>query len=507
MARGFVVTGSPYGQTAWAFDLGIDDAPDRAARTHAVARHVAARFPEADVVTGAGMVVVVGSIPCEQVAAAAQAVVQAAEIAPPGKLHRVAAAYDGPDLNAVAKALGTTAEAVVAMHSGRDYLVELLGFLPGFAYLGELDPRLQLPRRPSPRPSIAAGSIGIAGAFTGIYPFASPGGWNLIARALSVAPFDADRDPPMLFSPGDRVRFEPVSGPAEPERVREREREREWERERERVRAFEIVSAPACATVQDAGRAGQLGRGIPPSGPLDPAAFAAANRAVGNPAGTAAVEVPLGTLEFRALGAMGISVDGEPLRRMAAGDRCVVPSSARAVRYLAVRGGIDVPPVLGARATLLVARIGGFGGRPLRRGDILPIGDDGACGRPDATVVADPPDGAATLEIDPGPHLDRFPAGALPALLTGAFRVSRLGDRVGVRLEGGRIPRDRPDFALPVPMIRGAVQVTTDGTPIVLGPDHPTTGGYPVIAVVRTGSQADLARRRPGQEVRFQLGR
>src|SRR5262249_9082925 len=152
------------------------------------------------------------------------------------------------------------------------------------------------------------------------------------------------------------------------------------------------------------------------------------------------------TLEFRAHRAISISVDGEPLQRIAAGDRFVVPSTARAVRYLAVRGGIDVPPVLGARATLLVARVGGFRGRPLRPGDILPVGEDSACGHPDPAPLPDPPAGAAPIEIDPGPHVDRFPDGALPALLAGLFRVSRLGDRVGVRLEGSRIPRDRPDF-------------------------------------------------------------
>jgi allophanate hydrolase subunit 2 len=107
------------------------------------------------------------------------------------------------------------------------------------------------------------------------------------------------------------------------------------------------------------------------------------------------------------------------------------------------------------------------------------------------------------LEIDPGPHLARFPPEALGALVSGAFRVSRVGDRVGVRLEGDRVPRDRADSGLPVPMRRGAVQVSTDGTPIVLGPDHPVTGGYPVIAVVRRPSQAALARLRPGRAVRF----
>jgi KipI family sensor histidine kinase inhibitor len=488
-------------------DLAIEDAPDRAARTHAVAKQIAARLSGADVVTGAGTLVVVGTIPGEELdAALAEALAQAGRLASPGKLHTIAACYDGSDLGPAAESLGVSADALVAMHSGRDYVVELLGFLPGFAYLGEVDPRIRLARRPSPRPSVAAGSIGIAGSFTAIYPLASPGGWNLIARALSVAPFDPQRDPPALFSPGDRVRFEPAEDSGANDTVSP-ERSGVQSLAEPPPRALQILTAPACATVQDAGRAGQLGRGLPPSGPLDPVAFSAANQAAGNPPGTAAIEVPLGALEILARAAIGISADGEPLQRIAPGERFCLPSATRAVRYLAVQGGIDVPQVLGARATLLVARLGGFRGRALRRGDILPVGDDRECGAPDAMPLPDPPAGVAEIEIDPGPHLDRFPDGALDALLAAPFCVSRLGDRVGVRLEGSRIPRDRPDFALPVPMIRGAVQVTTDGTPIVLGPDHPTTGGYPVIAVVRRASQGDLARRRPGHEVRFRLGR
>ena len=111
------------------------------------------------------------------------------------------------------------------------------------------------------------------------------------------------------------------------------------------------------------------------------------------------------------------------------------------------------------------------------------------------------------VEVEAGPHVERFPAGALDALLSCEWRVSRLSDRTGARLEGGAIPRSGPDLAAPTPMRRGCVQVTTDGTPIVLGPDHPTTGGYPVLAVVRATSFGALARKRAGEVVRFRLAR
>jgi biotin-dependent carboxylase-like uncharacterized protein len=256
--------------------------------------------------------------------------------------------------------------------------------------------------------------------------------------------------------------------------------------------------------VQDGGRRGWLARGIPPSGPLDPEVHAAANEAVGNGPFAAAIEVPLGSLGLRARGELLVSVDGEAPVRLADGQEWRVAPVSRAVRYVAVRGGIDVPVVLGSRSTLLVARMGGLGGRLLRARDLLPVG--AATQGEGAGASRGEDDAEAAVVVDPGPHVDRFPEGALEAFLSTTFDVSRLGDRVGVRLEGAKIPRDRPDLALPVPMVRGAVQVTTDGTPIVLGPDHPTTGGYPVLAVVRPSSWGALARRRPGESVRFVRG-
>jgi biotin-dependent carboxylase-like uncharacterized protein len=488
----------PCGAAATFVDLRCDEAPDRAARTHALAAAVRDAWPEADVVVGAGTLVIAG-VPASEVHALPLAGAGAG--ASPPRVHAIAAVYDGPDLADLGATLGLPPDEVIARHAAATYVVELLGFLPGFAYLNAPPGwTLAAPRRPSPRPRVPAGSIGVASAFTAIYPFTSPGGWNLIARAVDALPFDATRDPPLLFQPADEVRFAPVSAPpsvappplaalAPPSR------------------GLLVVSAPACATVQDRGRPGQLGRGIPPSGPLDAEAFAAANAAVGNAPGAAAVEVPLGALEVEARGGSArISVDGEPPRTLAEGERFRVVETERAVRYLAVAGGVEVPVVLGARATLLAARLGGHLGRPLRRGDVLAVGASGASGR-EGTPTREAFTAAETLLVDPGPHLDRFPGGAYEGLLAGPWQVSRLGDRTGVRLEGARVPREGPDLALPGPMIRGAIEITTDGTPIVLGPDHPTTGGYPVLAVLRPASQTALARRRPGASIHFADGR
>jgi inhibitor of KinA len=123
--------------------------------------------------------------------------------------HEIRVTYDGADLAQVSATTGLSVDEVIARHSGRRYTVDLLGFVPGFAYLSELDPALQLPRRPQPRPRVPAGSVAIAGAQTAVYPLDTPGGWHIIGRTNEVM-FDPSRDPPALLRAGDMVRFVPA---------------------------------------------------------------------------------------------------------------------------------------------------------------------------------------------------------------------------------------------------------------------------------------------------------
>lgn len=123
-----------------------------------------------------------------------------------GETVEVPVSYDGEDLPEVARLTGLDADEVVRRHTAPEYTVAFLGFSPGFPYLVGLDPALEVPRRDTPRTSIPAGSVGLAGGQTGIYPTASPGGWQLIGRT-EVVLFDPDRDPPALLGPGSRLRF------------------------------------------------------------------------------------------------------------------------------------------------------------------------------------------------------------------------------------------------------------------------------------------------------------
>ena len=123
------------------------------------------------------------------------------------RLHVIRVKYDGVDLELVADKTGLSVADVIARHTGRTYSVDLLGFVPGFAYLSELDAALQLARRAQPRPRVAAGSVAIAGAQTAVYPLDTPGGWHILGRTAT-SMFDPAREPPALLAPGDSVRFE-----------------------------------------------------------------------------------------------------------------------------------------------------------------------------------------------------------------------------------------------------------------------------------------------------------
>lgn len=256
-------------------------------------------------------------------------------------------------------------------------------------------------------------------------------------------------------------------------------------------------------TLQDRGRRGLARHGIPASGALDPLAWSLAVAAVGGD-DDAAIEIPLSSARFRAEGDLVISIDGEPPRAVEDGAPIEVPANARAVRYLAVRFGLDVPIVLSSRSTLVVAGLGGLEGRPLRRGDRIPIGREARAPRVGRSVPGPPSEPLVAIPIaDAGPDAitDAITAAARDAFYAAPFRVDPRSDRVGVRLYG---PNVRCGAArLSRPIAPGAVQVPPDGNPIVIGPDGPTTGGYPVIAVLDAASRAALARLRPGAEVRF----
>ena len=264
-----------------------------------------------------------------------------------------------------------------------------------------------------------------------------------------------------------------------------------------------VVRRPGpLTTVQDLGRAGLAHLGVPRAGAVDERSLRRANALVGNPPGAAALEATLvgPTLEVTVPTRLAIvGVERSEVVDAAAGEVVPVGAVRRGVRvYVAAAGGFDVPPVLGSRSTDTLSELGPA---PLRAGDELRLGAEhgGAETPPDAVVL--PPDPVLSVRL--GPRADWFEPAAAERLVSTAWEVTPAGDRVGVRLAGPPLPR-RDDRELPSEgMVPGALQVPADGRPILFLANGPTTGGYPVIAVV---SQRDLplaAQLRPGTTVRF----
>jgi len=261
-----------------------------------------------------------------------------------------------------------------------------------------------------------------------------------------------------------------------------------------------VIAVAGLATVQDAGRPGRMHEGIPPGGALAPQLLAMANAAARNHPGEPGVEV-FGAITVAANEPLVVAADGSPARWLRPGEPWSVTTGGARVRYVAVRGGLEVLPVLGGRGTLLAAGVGGHQGRPLRRGDVLAIGT-----APAEDAPGPPPlDPETAIRVVAGPDVDRFATNALAVLLGSRFEVTVQSDRVGVRLRGAALLRAGDDAGLSGPMVRGAIQVPSAGDAIVLGPDHPTTGGYPVLATVLRADVGSLMARPIGAGIRFAL--
>lgn len=290
-----------------------------------------------------------------------------------------------------------------------------------------------------------------------------------------------------------------------------------------------VIKPGMFTTVQDLGRMGHSAIGVPPSGAADPLSLTIGNRLLGNPDCAAALECTL-------LGP-SVTVDrdvwvcltgadcstahisgGDDERKLPccdpvlarAGEQIKIGSTMNGARaYLCLSGGIDVPLVLGSRSTLAGASLGGHAGRPLRKGDAVPLTD--------LMDEPQPPPSELhrwlgshlhrrTLRVVPSLHTDCFPAGALEGVASIQYTVGDQSNRVGLRLDGDAIPL--PDDAGSLesePTVTGGIQIAGDARPIILGVDRPTTGGYPLLACVIEADLPAVAMLRPRETVRFEI--
>lgn len=426
------------------------------------------------------------------------------------RLFRIPAAYggeSGPDLDAVARDLGLSAEEVARRHAAADFRVAFLGFSPGFAYLTGLPAELAVPRLPSPRPRLAAGSVAIAGAYSAIYPSETPGGWRLIGRT-AVSLFDPRASSPALLAPGDRVSFERIG---EEELLRRiagihaKTRDREADREEDTL--FEVVAPGAFTSIQGAPRFGLGSVGVPAGGAMDLDALGFGNALVGNAAGAAALELTLSGPELvlrsdAVLALAGAEMDatwngnaapfGEAFAARR-GDRLVFGRARIGMRaYVCVAGGLRSP--LPAETT-----------RRLARGDVVARGSQSEASIPGPARPAARPRAGRAIELRllRGPQEDFLDNGSAERLYGMTFRVSGESDRRGIRLEGPALALRRPPDIAPEGTALGAIQVPANGLPIVLGPDRPVTGGYAKVATVIARDWRLLAQAPADTAVRF----
>lgn len=447
--------------------------------------------------------------------------------------------YRGEDLEEVASSLDVDVDHLIRRHTGATWSGAFAGFAPGFVYCVGDDPLFDVPRRSSPRARIPAGSVAVASNFSAVYPRESPGGWQLIGRT-SQPMWDLERQIPAAIQPGQQVRYRAVRETTAltqdtPQDIR-------FPTVSDETPNLEILRTGAQMLLQDAGRPGLTGLGVSASGAADRRALRRANRAVGNDSNTGVLEIAGGGAEFLSNGRTVVAltgatssssivsadgeifplIDGEPAA-VEVGDHIRIGALTNGIRaYLAVRGGFDLPRILTSLAT---DTLSGVGPAPLGTGDRLPI-DDGRRAhavQPLEPVLKEPVDPSRQsaeavpaqsessvtrweLRVVLGPRTDWFTDDSVTRLTEQDWMVSPSSDRVGLRLSGEQpleraIARELPSEGA----VTGAIQVPPDGQPVLFMPDHPLTGGYPIIGAVISEDLDKAGQLAPGMMVRFRI--
>lgn len=441
-----------------------------------------------------------------------------------GRTVTIPVDYQGEDLPEVAEKLGISVQEVIRRHTENPYTVAFVGFAPGFAYMVSKTAQLHVPRRSTPRTKIPAGSVALAGEFSGIYPQASPGGWQIIGQT-PLKMWDIERNEPALLLPGSNVHFVDmaaskvtVSLPSEMPKI-------DALSLTEPGTALTVISPGLLTLFQDLGRAGQASVGISESGAMDKSALRTANRIVGNPSDTPCLEITQGGFKARAEGLMVVAVSGAPCKvriktaqgerietscyqpfELCDGDEIALTQPVNGVRsYLAVRGGFIVSPSLGSCSFDTLAQVGPA---PLQTGDRIAVAPVTHYDTVSVNEWPPAPFPAAgeivTLDIVLGPRTDWFTEEAMVLLTAQLWQVTPQSNRIGLRLAGEQTLTRLVNKELPSEgTCIGAIQVPASGQPVLFLNDHPLTGGYPVIAAV-ADYHLDLAGQIPvGAMIRF----
>ncbi len=491
-------TVAPAGDLAIRIAVGAIDTPDLVAMARQAAAHpeVAAAIPAAE-----SLLVVFRDSPNRTVQAGVVEAISGAvrgDSAP--RAHAIEVSFDdaeAPDLPRLLAHAGIGRASFLDAVKRLRLRVRFLGFRPGFAYLEGVPRAWNLPRHPTPRARVPAGSFAIAGSMAGFYPEDSPGGWNLIGR--SAARFwDPDAASPNLLAPGDEVTIVPVAGVTAESRTGRAHPAPDDD-------AFDLATVvrPATSMVLVGAANPALSRwGLPAGGPFDRDAADAANHNVGNADGTPVIECALSGPALRFLAPATLSwcgghghlaVGGEPLTDTRSfvvdrGDELEIGSIEGGARgYLAVRGGFAAP----RRGTLAPA---------LHRGGVVQAaGGEAGPARFRPFARATPTEIVAI--VGPDPMKDAWRA----LLEREQWVVTPRSDRAGVRFTTERKATGIPASLPSAGMVFGTIQWHPDGDLVAMGPDHPITGGYLQPVTIPSWERWKLAQLRPGDRIRWRL--
>jgi KipI family sensor histidine kinase inhibitor len=433
-----------------------------------------------------------------------------------GKMVSIPVCYDdafGVDLDYISKAKGIAKRDVIQIHQQKEYTVYMMGFLPGFAYMGEVEDSIATARKPTPINLVEEGSVGIAGKQTGIYPLPSPGGWQIIGRT-PLCLFDLQKTNPFLLNPGDSVRFYEISLATYYLIKKDRPPFHFINSEQDNDDAL-VLKPGVLSSIQDEGRVGYRAYGVPESGAMDLVSHCIANALVGNTRNAATIECTLGglRLKFNATTVIAIAGGGsafingqaikyyQPLLVLKNDVLEIIYNQNGTRTYIAVRGGVGATEVMKSKSVCPLAGIGA----PLQKEGRLTF--EKLFTLPSKTITATMPipnyPTSTVVRVMPGAEKFRMTTESIQRFYSQPFTLSPRFDRMGYHLQGLELQLKDDSELLSTAVNKGTIQLTPNGKIIILMNDCQTTGGYPRIAQVAAVDLSLIAQLKPGDTIRF----